>query len=422
VINRRAALKGLALASGAALWTACALDQTATASGSYPTRRPPLPTATPYPTLTATPDLSPVLAQAREWFAVERVLRSLPLRPGGPADQALIAQAGGREQAIALNIAGSWQVNVPRVAEGTDSAHPADELLAARRELAAWGYGYDVVVSGIGAGKKGLAAVRDRGGVLRTNCTGDVFESPPTGGQAEVRWLGNAWVGGIRDGLSWGPPVPTRFDGTEKSFSGNFLLTCDDCHDEEDTRSIMAVAQAIGAKMTFFPNTPYVDQFPTLFQDILAAGHEVGYHTTTHSEGDWSPAYLESDCSYFETTVRAVTGLSDYRVVTARPPFGLWYRGNWQDWVESKGLVTAMWSRTIGWDSSPKVIRRTITENGGLILLAHANPLNVQWFKDNDALIKELAPQYRWPTVTEALLTNWSPVKVIGLPVEWTAT
>jgi peptidoglycan/xylan/chitin deacetylase (PgdA/CDA1 family) len=169
--------------------------------------------------------------------------------------------------------------------------------------------------------------------------------------------------------------------------------------------------------MTFFPNTPYVKQFPDLFKDIVAAGHEIGYHTTTHANGDWSPASLESDCSYFETTVRSVTGASDYRVVAARPPFGLWYKGGWQDWVESRGIVTAMWSRTIGWDSTPKVIRRTITENGGLILLSHANPLNVQWFKDNADLIQEFATKYHWPTITEALLKDWQPVQVVGLPV-----
>ncbi len=206
------------------------------------------------------------------------------------------------------------------------------------------------------------------------------------------------------------------FDGTEKFFTGYFMITCDDCHDEADTRSILAAAEGIGAKVTFFPNTPYVKQFPQLFKDIIAGGHEIGYHTTTHANGDWSPSSLESDCSYFETTVRDITGESSYRVVTARPPFGLWYKGGWQDWVESKGIVTAMWSRTIGWDSTPKVIRRTITENGGLILLSHANPLNVKWYQDNADLIDEFKPKYQWPTITQALLKDWTPVQIAGLP------
>ena len=403
-MSRRAALKGLALAGGAALLTACAPRASASAPAAPPT-------ATPYPTpaITATPDLGPAAQAAKDWFPLDQLTGIIPLKPGGKFSQALIATVSGQPRAVAVLQDGTWQANVPKPAGGSASSPEIDK---ARRALADQGYGLDLSVSGAGSN---IAGAPDTPILLRSDCYGNVFELASSS-PVQVRWLGNAFVAGMMNGSEWAPPLPTKFDGTEKLFTGNFLLTCDDCLDEDKTRTILNAGQGLGAKMTFFPNTPYVKQFPQLFKDIIAGGHEIGFHTTTHSNGDRSPDYLESDCSYFEKTVRDITGMASYRVVTTRPPFGLWYRGGWQDWVESKGIVTAMWSRTIGWDSTPKVIRRTITENGGLILLAHPNEVNMQWFKDNADLLAEFKPEYHWLTITQALLKDWTPVKIVGLP------
>lgn len=415
-INRRTAIKGLAVGSGAALLAACMPRASAAVPTSAPTSTP-YPTATPYPTIaaTATPDLGPAVQAAKDWFPIGGDAALMALKPGGRFSQALVAQVNGQKRAVAVMVDGQWAANVPRP---PDSLKSSPEVDKARHDLADLGYGVDLQIARSGAD---LVGTPDTPALLRSDCYGSLYELPQPGGQIEVRWLGNAWEGGTGSGPAWQPPVPAKFDGTEKFFTGYCLITCDDCHDENDTRSILAVAEGIGAKMTFFPNTPYVKMFPQLFKDIIAGGHEIGFHTTTHSNGEWSPAYLESDCSYFEKTVRDVTGMAEYRVVTARPPYGLWYKGGWQDWVESKGIVTAMWSRTIGWDSTPKVIRRTITENGGLILLSHANPENVQWYKDNADLIAEFAPKYKWPTITQVLLKDWTPVKVVGLPTSMIA-
>ncbi len=425
MIHRRTFLKTLAVSAGAAALAACSGQRrvryvTFTPGPAQPASLDP--TATLTPTATATPDLSSILGEAQKWFQIDEVLRIVAL--SGPVggetfSDGLLARVAGRERIVALRRGEEWVVNIPRLGDTSQGKHTSADFDTARRELIERGYGYDLILNTEGFyGRTGIVGAAASGGPLRSNCYGDLFELPrPAGASVEVRWRGENWVGGPTNSKQWQDPLPLKFDGTEPFFSGNFLLTCDDAVNEEDTRSILDFAEKNKVKMTFFPNTPYVKQFPDMWKDIVRQRHEIGFHTTRHSHGDWTPSYLETDCNYFQDTLRQVTGYADYRVVTARPPFGLWYQGGWQDWVESRGLVTAMWSRTIGWDSTPKVIRRTIKENGGLILLAHANPLNVKWFKDNADLLQEMLANYHWTTITDALYKNAQPVTHPGVPL-----
>ena len=426
MISRRAVLKSIAFSAGAAALTACNIDRRV----RYVTTTPnpaatgtPAPAATITPTVTATPDFSQVLELVQPWFTIDEVVGAIPLASpvgGDTFDGGLVARVAGQERVVGLWRADQWTVNIPRLGDASQGRHTAGDMDTARKELASRGYGYDLILNTQGFfGRAGIIGTAASGGVIRSDCYGNLFEfTRPEGAVMEVRWRGEEWVGGYNDGSAWNPPLPLRFDGTEPFFTGYFMLTTDDCHDEQDTRVILDFAESNHVHMTFFPNTPYVKGFPDLWKEIAGLRHEIGFHTSRHSNGDWSPTYLQADCNDFENVVRDITGVQQYRAVTARPPFGLWYQNGWQDWVESRGLVTALWSRTIGWDSSPQVIRRTIKENGGLILLSHANPENVKWFNDNnDDLLKEMLANYQWPNLTEALYKNARPVTQIGLPV-----
>ena len=78
--------------------------------------------------------------------------------------------------------------------------------------------------------------------------------------------------------------------------SGHVALTFDDGPDPDGTHRIMEGLAAKGWRATFFVLGDMVVRNPTIVRDLVAAGHEVGVHATTHrSQRRMSPAAIQAD-------------------------------------------------------------------------------------------------------------------------------
>ncbi|GEM_PF-5462063 len=399
-LKRRRFLRSLVLGSGVALWSTCMPIKPLLAGERQ--RQFDI-------------NIEALCREASRWFRIQRIVGVYPVLDQD-IDQCLVARVDGRERAIAVRRGAEWLVNVP-VVQGASSFHTAEELEQARGELAQAGYGYALRLQSVASGKQGIVGIVQAGGIVARNWRGELVELPaPDGCRAEVRWLGRAWVGGFVDPHEgWSPAVPSYVEGNESSFEGDLAITVDDCNDPAIMRSFLAIAERLGARMTFFPNSLYVKMYPELWADVLGRQHEIGYHTSSHSRGDWSEEWLEQDFSEFEEAVHKAAGNGQYHMRLVRPPFGLFDHGGWQSWAESKGLTTVMWDRSVGRDAWPYTITSYLEREGSLILLAHTQAQDLVWFENNEDFLHRLADQYALRTVSESLLRRGMPVRWEGL-------
>ncbi|GAB4481582.1 MAG: hypothetical protein Kow00124_29510 [Anaerolineae bacterium] len=435
-MHRRAALRALLIGGGAGLLAACtppAREMPTPATQTPGNPAPPWPTATPAPSPTprpspaagppptATPDLAPAIEVAEQWFVLDEVIGVRDGPAGLPGMRAALhARVNGQVRAAALWDGTGWIANVPALAAPSDF-HTPQEIDTMRGELAAQGYGIDLLLEAAGPGREGIVGVPQRGGVLLADCYGGLYELPrPADGQPAVRWMGRDWVGGHHPrGGAWEPALRTFVDGTEDCLEGFLLLTADDCNEYTDTLAMLDLLDEMGLTASFYPITSNVTRFPDLFRRMAAAGHEIGYHTSMHSRGDWKPDYLARDRAVFEQTVRDITGIPAYRVRTVRPPFGLWDFGGWQDWAASSGITTVMWGRSLGEDAWRGSIESYLAQYGSLILLSHPRPGDVGWLRRQKEWLRDLVARYHTGTVSAALLRQAHPLAIAGLPGEW---
>ncbi len=411
-ITRRTALRALMGGSGALFLASC------TAHGSSlqipATDTPPPPTPTPFftatpPPITPTPDLTGILSEARSFFAIEAEEGVMAT----PEGEALVARIGGKSRAVALNDGAGWALNIPRQPADMTQLDPL-EILAYQHELADAGYGRDLQLVAMGPGRDRVEGIPDSGTLIFTDWMGDYYARAAVEG-ASVRWVGQVWCNGMTTSGRWSRVLPDFIDGTEDMLDGLFMITLDDCHQPEPLKRILDTLDEIDVSATFYPCTPNLTLYPGEFQRMMATGHEIGFHTSLHSKGEWDPPYLSRDRATFEATVRDVTGEATYRLRTMRPPFGLWDRGGWMEDCDSAGLTTVMWGRSVGYDAYDWSIDRALTEFNSHILLMHARETDADWLRDNSEYMKRLKDRYIFTTATGGLLKGTTPLLIAGL-------
>jgi peptidoglycan/xylan/chitin deacetylase (PgdA/CDA1 family) len=81
----------------------------------------------------------------------------------------------------------------------------------------------------------------------------------------------------LRPNVQWLGPVITRFSTDAQEV----WLTIDD-GPADDTRAILDLLDARGAKATFFVKGVLAEQHPDLMHEIVARGHSVANHSRTH--------------------------------------------------------------------------------------------------------------------------------------------
>lgn len=175
----------------------------------------------------------------------------------------------------------------------------------------------------------------------------------------------------------------TDLYGNEPQFANNLILTIDDCAIESQVRAMLDLLATYNLKATFFPNTRYmVQQDAQLWRDLVAAGHEIGYHTRLHTS--WlTQDELTADFGLFQDEVRQILGDPNYAIRYVRPPNGAW-NDEWQTWAANQGVLTVRWNFTAPAAEVPYI--QAVLQNraqGGSILLLHASKTDFEWLSAN---------------------------------------
>jgi len=212
-------------------------------------------------------------------------------------------------------------------------------------------------------------------------------------------------IGKSRTFQFFGVIVP-RSNTTEKIVA----LTFDDGPTVNGTSEILKVLDELQVKATFFLIGAELAQNPAEGRKIVAAGHEVGNHSYSHTRMLLvSPSFVREEIEKTDRLIRAA-GYSDE--IHFRPPY-------------CKKLFTLPWylsqtgRKTITWDVEPdsnpkiaadalKIIEETRTRvRPGSIILLHAMYANRQPSLQAIRGIIETLKQdgYHFRTVTELLAT-----------------
>ena len=185
--------------------------------------------------------------------------------------------------------------------------------------------------------------------------------------------------------LRWLYPRATwRMDKNERAV----YLTFDDGPIPEATPFILKTLAEFGVHATFFMVGDNVRKHPELYDQIVAAGHQVGNHTFNHLGG-----FKHTTRSYSENVQKANDLIHSHLF---RPPHG-WMRWEQYFWVGRKyrivmwDLVTRDYSKWMTADDIVANVKR-YARNGSIITfhdslksidkLHYALPESLRWLKE----------------------------------------
>ena len=185
--------------------------------------------------------------------------------------------------------------------------------------------------------------------------------------------------------LRWLYPRATwRMDKNERAV----YLTFDDGPIPEATPFILKTLAEFGVHATFFMVGDNVRKHPELYDQIVAAGHQVGNHTFNHWGG-----FKHTTRSYCENVQKANDLIHSHLF---RPPHG-WMRWEQYFWVGRKyrivmwDLVTRDYSKWMTADDIVANVKR-YARNGSIITfhdslksidkLHYALPESLRWLKE----------------------------------------
>ena len=185
--------------------------------------------------------------------------------------------------------------------------------------------------------------------------------------------------------LRWLYPRATwRMDKNERAV----YLTFDDGPIPEATPFILKTLAEFGVHATFFMVGDNVRKHPELYDQIVAAGHQVGNHTFNHWGG-----FKHTTRSYSENVQKANDLIHSHLF---RPPHG-WRRWEQYFWVGRKyrivmwDLVTRDYSKWMTADDIVANVKR-YARNGSIITfhdslksidkLHYALPESLRWLKE----------------------------------------
>jgi peptidoglycan/xylan/chitin deacetylase (PgdA/CDA1 family) len=107
---------------------------------------------------------------------------------------------------------------------------------------------------------------------------------------------------------------PRQVEWKGPAVDNTIYLTFDDGPEPEATPFVLEQLERFGAKATFFCIGANVQRYPSIFRQVLDAGHAVGNHTMTHPNG-W-----HTDNATYVAEIEQTRLLVDSRLF--RPPYG----------------------------------------------------------------------------------------------------
>ena len=178
---------------------------------------------------------------------------------------------------------------------------------------------------------------------------------------------------------------------------------------DEKTLKILDVLDQYNVKTTFFLVGFWVDAYPQHVQEIIARGHEIGNHSSTHPH----MSELSADQIRMElnTTAQKIEALTDTKVALFRPPFGD-YNNRLVETCREMGITPIQWDvDSLDWKNQgvePMVQRVTSKVQPGSIVLFHNNS---EYIVESLSIIIEKLQKQGYEIV---------PVSQLIYPGDWT--
>lgn len=166
-------------------------------------------------------------------------------------------------------------------------------------------------------------------------------------------------------------PISTHAENDASDHVKRIVLTFDDGPHPKQTRQILDVLDRYGIKATFFVIGVNVKNYPGIVSEVLAKGHEIGNHTTTHSHASkLDMKALEGEIAKCQEEVFLQTGK---KCSLFRPPEGA-MTPQMRKVVKDLGYTSVFWTLdTRDWAHTPpdKISDYIIqnAKNGDIILM-----------------------------------------------------
>ncbi len=143
------------------------------------------------------------------------------------------------------------------------------------------------------------------------------------------------------------------------------------------TDKLLDIMQKNDVRCTFFAVQFWVEKYPEYVEKIVAAGHEMGTHSRTHSYmSKQSEAEIRDELT---TSSAAIEKLTGQKVTLFRPPYGD-YDNLLIDTCNSMGIYPIQWDvDSLDWKnlSGTEIAMRVINgAKNGSIILCHNNGLH----------------------------------------------
>ncbi len=165
----------------------------------------------------------------------------------------------------------------------------------------------------------------------------------------------------------------------EQQPAGYVALTFDDGPSGALTQQLLDGLRDRGARATFFLCGYRVDQYPELMDRYATEGHELGVHSTVHTDlTKLSPEEVHKD---MQNTAQPILDATGSRPVVMRPPGGA-YDDTVQQEAGSEGMSIILWSvDPRDWashDASAVLHTMARSTNGDIILMHDMSKSSVQ--------------------------------------------
>ena len=181
----------------------------------------------------------------------------------------------------------------------------------------------------------------------------------------------------------------------------------------DKTLGILDLLDEYNIKTTFFLVDIWTQKYPELVKEIVARGHEIGNHSTSHPQmSKLNETQIAKELNTQADNVLAIAGV---RPVLFRPPYGD-YNNRVITTARAQGFVPIQWSvDSLDWKNrgAQEIINRATKVKSGDIVLFHNDS---QYILDAlPAVLKYYAANgYSVVPISEILLTGETTIDIQG--------
>ena len=181
----------------------------------------------------------------------------------------------------------------------------------------------------------------------------------------------------------------------------------------DKTLGILELLDEYNIKTTFFLVDIWTQKYPELVKEIVARGHEIGNHSTSHPQmSKLNETQIAKELNTQADNVLAIAGV---RPVLFRPPYGD-YNSRVITTARAQGFVPIQWSvDSLDWKNrgAQEIINRATKVKSGDIVLFHNDS---QYILDAlPAVLKYYAENgYSVVPISEILLTGETTIDIQG--------